>query len=63
MVCKWIPNEQTFMHRKWDSKTAEVQQMCLQMSLSLLFLVLLLRLISNRLISLDKSLKEQKITF
>lgn len=52
-----------WMHRKCDSETVEVQQMYLQMSLSLLFLVLLLRLISNRLISLDKSLKEHKNTF
>lgn len=35
----------------------------LQMSLSLLFFVLLLRLISNLLISLDKSLKQQIIHF
>lgn len=33
------------------------------MSLSLLFFVLLLRLISNLLISLDKSLKQQIIHF
>lgn len=33
--------------------------MYLQMSLSLLFFVLLLKLISNLLISLDKSLKQQ----
>ncbi len=37
--------------------------MYLQMSLSLLFFVLLLRLISNLLISLDKSLKQQIYTF
>lgn len=37
----------------------ENPQMYLQMSISLLFFVLLLRLISNLLISLDRSLKQQ----
>lgn len=35
--------------------------MRLRMSLSLLFFVLLLRLISNRLISLDRSLQRQRV--
>lgn len=48
--------------RETVSQTAdclENPQMYLQMSLSLLFFVLLLRLISNLLISLDRSLKQQ----